>query len=325
MWKRRQASGASPRRAMGGRCTTAAVIGLVLLGGFSIRAHPQAGQPARSDAVRARTVAFTVTPVSGPSWLEHLHISFDVTSMGRMGQNTPPPTIRYEPKWNQLAGSEDLNGRFVLSGSDLYRLDCESCHQPDGHGSPPEIHSLVAPVQATSAAFLEQRMKAAGRPIAPAMAQDMAKAGEQAIRDRLLHGGQRMPPFEHLQGPEVDALIAFLKQLAGVPGAEREQQRVVEPFTRVGEHLIKGTCHVCHAATGPGTNPEALLHNVLPSLASFPRDKTIFQVIQKARSGAPIEMGTLRQPSGGRMPVFSYLTDAEIGAAYLYLIIYPPR
>ncbi len=280
---------------------------------------PQTGLP------KPRAITFKVAPVAGASWLTHLHISFDATSMGRMGENTPPPTVRYEPKWNELAGSEDLNERFVLAGSDLYRLDCESCHQPDGRGSPPEIHSLIEPMQATSAAFLEQRMKAAGRPITSAMAKEMAAGGDAAIRNRLKNGGEKMPPFEHLEGEEVEALLAFLRQLAGIPGAEREQIRIVEPYTRVGEHLVKGTCHICHPATGPGTDPEALLRNVLPSLASFPRDRTIFQVMKKARVGAPIEMGRLRQPSGGRMPVFSYLTDDEVAAAYLYLIIYPPR
>ncbi len=273
----------------------------------------------------ARAITFRVNPVSGPSWLNHLNISFDRTSMGRMGQNTPPPTVRYEPKWNQLAGSEDLNERFSLSGSDLYRLDCESCHQPDGRGSPPEIHSLIEPVQATSASFMEQRMKTMGRPITPAMAREMAAAGEAAIRTRLLKGGEKMPSFEHLQGAEVDALLAFLRELAGVPGAESQQIRIVESYTRVGEHLVKGTCHICHGATGPGTNAEALLRNVLPSLANFPREKTIFFVMQKVRQGAPVAVGPLREVSGGRMPVFSYLTDDEVAAAYLYLIIYPPR
>jgi mono/diheme cytochrome c family protein len=284
---------------------------------------PAAQAPVRSPS--PRMITFRVTPVSGPSWLDHTYTSFDATSMGRMGQNTPPPAVRYEPKWNQLAGSEDLNERFVLSGSDLYRLDCESCHQPDGHGSPPEIHSLIEPVRATSAVLMEQRMKAMGRPIAPAMARQMAAAAEAAIRERLKNGGQKMPPFSHLEGAEVESLIAFLRQLAGVPGAEKEQIRIAEPFTRVGEHLVKGTCHICHGSTGPGTDPEALLRDILPSLASFPRDKTIFYVIRKATQGAPIEMGPLRQPSGGRMPVFSYLTADEVAAAYLYLIIYPPR
>jgi mono/diheme cytochrome c family protein len=170
---------------------------------------------------------------------------------------------------------------------------------------------------------MERRMKAAGRPITAAMARDMASAGEAAIRTRLQKGGEKMPPFDHLQGAEVESLLAFLRELAGVPGVE--QVRIVEPYTRVGEHLVKGTCHICHNATGPGTDPEALINNILPSLASFAREKTIFQVLTKVRQGAPIAMGSLHQMSGGRMPVFSYLTDDEVAAAYLYLIIYPPR
>jgi mono/diheme cytochrome c family protein len=304
---------------------TSLILGVALLtmaGAVEVAARGQKVQPALPAP---RAITFRITPVSGPSWLNRLKISFDRTSMGRMGQNTPPPSVRYEPKWNQLAGSEDLNERFVLSGSDLYRLDCESCHQPDGRGSPPEIHSLIEPVQATSAPFMEQRMKAVGRPITAAMAREMAASGEAAIRTRLLKGGEKMPAFDHLQGAEVDALLAFLRELAGVPGAASQQIRIAESYTRVGEHLVKGTCHICHAATGPGTNPEALLSNELPSLASFPREKTIFFVMQKVRQGAPVAVGPLHEVSGGRMPVFSYLTDDEVAAAYLYLIIYPPR
>jgi mono/diheme cytochrome c family protein len=298
----------------------------ILLGtiGGTLASNAQSGGESRaSQAAVARGARYRVTPVSGPSWLDRVHASFDTTSMGRMGQNTPPPTVRYEPKWNQLAGSEDLNEQFVLSGSDLYRLDCESCHQPDGHGSPPEVHSLIEPIQAMSAPMMEERMKKRGRPITAAMARQMADAASAAIYDRLKHGGQQMPPFDHLEGAEVDALIAFLKQLAGVPGAEAHQIRVAEPFTRVGEHLVKGTCHICHRSTGPGTEPEALLRNVLPSLASIPREKTLFQVLTKVRHGAPVQVGEMSR--GGRMPVFSYLTDDEVAAAYLYLIIYPPR
>lgn len=309
------------RPTVGWSCAGILVLALAAAGA----ALDGAQRETATGLAQPRAITFKITPVSGPSWLGHLRISFDRTSMGRMGQNTPPPTVRYEPKWNQLAGAEDLNERFVLSGSDLYRLDCESCHQPDGRGSPPEIHSLIEPVQATSAAFMEQRMKAMGRPISEAMAREMAAGGETAIRTRLLKGGEKMPPFDHLQGAEVEALLAFLRELAGVPGAESHQIRVIEPYTRVGEHLVKGTCHICHPATGPGTDPEALLRNVLPSLASFPREKTIYDVMRKARQGAPVAMGPLHQPSGGRMPVFSYLTDDEVAAGYLYLIIYPPR
>jgi cytochrome c5 len=286
-----------------------------------VRAEPSAG----TQAPQPRSADFTVTPVEGPSWIKHLGLTFGGTAMGRMGTNAPPSTVAYQSRWNTLAGSESLARPFVLSGSDLYRLDCESCHQPDGRGSPPEVNSLIDPVRATSPALMEQRLKALGTPVDQALVRQMTTAAMAAIRTRLRNGGKKMPPFNHLEGPEVDALIAYLDELAGVPGAEARQIRITEPFTRVGEHLVKGTCHICHDATGPGTDPQALLRNQLPSLASFPRTKTVSQMIQKVREGAPVEMGPLHLPSTGRMPVFQYLTADEAAAAYLYLIIYPPR
>ncbi len=272
-----------------------------------------------------RHVDLPVTPVEGPSWLNHLGANFETSAMGRTGPYAPPATVKYEPQWNEMAGSEALSRPFVLAGSDLYRIDCEACHQPDGRGSPPEIHSLIDPVRAASPVLIEQRMKQMGRPVTAAMAKQLAADAEAQLLHRLQFGGEKMPPFNHLQGAEVEALLAYLDELAGVPGANERQIRIVEPFARVGEHLVKGTCHTCHGATGPGLDPEALLRNVLPSLASLPQRKTIFDVIHKVRQGAPVEMGPLRQLSGGRMPVFAYLTDDEVAAAYLYLIIYPPR
>ena len=284
-----------------------------------------AGPSGQAPAPQPKAADFTVTPVAGPSWIKHLGLSFGATAMGRMGTNAPPPTVTYQPRWNALVGSESLARPFVLSGSDLYRLDCESCHQPDGRGSPPEVNSLIDPVRATSTALMEQRLKLLRSPVDRALVRQMTTAAMAAIRTRLREGGKKMPPFDHLEGPEVDALVAYLEELAGVPGAEARQIRITEPFTRVGEHLVKGTCRICHDATGPGTDPQALLRNQLPSLASFPRSKTVFQTIQKVREGAPVEMGPLHLPSTGRMPVFRYLTDDEVAAAYMYLIIYPPR
>jgi mono/diheme cytochrome c family protein len=280
---------------------------------------PTAGQS------RAEITEYRITPVEGPSWITHLGLTFGATAMGRMGTILPPSSASYQSKWNVLAGTESLFGAFVLSGSDLYRLDCESCHQPDGRGSPPEVHSLLDPVRATSAALMSERLKARGSPVSDAMVRQMTTAAMVAIRDRLKHGGVKMPPFDHLQGQEVDALVAYLEELAGVPGAERRQIRLTESYERAGEHLVKGTCHICHGATGPGTDPEALLRNVLPSLESIPRTKTIYQTIHKVRVGDRVEMGPLHLLSAGRMPVFYYLTDDEVAAAYLYLIIYPPR
>jgi mono/diheme cytochrome c family protein len=292
---------------------------------LAITASATRSLPPTADQSRAGIIDYKITPVQGPSWISHLGLSFGETAMGRMGTIPPPSSADYQSRWNALAGSESLFGAFVLSGSDLYRLNCESCHQPDGRGSPPEVHSLLDPVRATSAALMSERLKARGAPVSDAMVRQMTTAAMATIRDRLRRGGVKMPAFDHLQGEEVDALVAYLKELAGVPGAGRRQVRLTESYERAGEHLVKGTCHICHGATGPGADPEALLRNVLPSLESIPRTKTIYQTIHKVRVGDRVEMGPLHLLSAGRMPVFYYLTDDEVAAAYLYLIVYPPR
>jgi hypothetical protein len=74
-------------------------------------AQDPAGRQEAGRLPAARSIAARVTAVTGVSWLGHLGIDFDRTSMGRMGQNTPPPSIKYEPRWNQLAGTEDAARR----------------------------------------------------------------------------------------------------------------------------------------------------------------------------------------------------------------------
>jgi mono/diheme cytochrome c family protein len=213
----------------------------------------------------------------------------------------------------------------MLTGADLYRLDCRGCHMADGGGAPPEINSLIDPVKGTSLVLWEQRMKQAGRTVDLAFAKQVVAGAKADLRQRLQQGGQKMPPFAHLQGAEVESLVAYLELLAGIPDAAHRQHTVVESSVRVGEHLVKGTCHICHDATGPWPGPEALLNNAVPSLASFTTHRTLTDVVQKVRHGAPVVMGVAQVPYRGRMPVFDYLTDDEAAAAYLYLLTYPPR
>jgi hypothetical protein len=47
--------------------------------------------------------------------------------------------------------------------------------------------------------------------------------------------------------------------------------------------------------------------------------------LKKVRSGAPVTMGELALHYRGRMPVFGYLRDEEVAAAYLFLSEYPPQ
>jgi len=69
--------------------------------------------------------------------------------------------------------------------------------------------------------------------------------------------------------------------MARVPGAERQQRDITEPAARVGELIVKGTCHICHDATGPDSRPTTVLSDVIPSLASIPRQKTLGQFAQR--------------------------------------------
>jgi mono/diheme cytochrome c family protein len=268
--------------------------------------------------------AWSITPVSGPSTLHQLGLTIQQSSMGSTGHWGPPPDGPVWPADNVESGGV-LAQAVTLTGADFYRLDCRGCHKEDGRGAPPEINSVIEPVQGTSLVLWEQRMKQAGRAIDAAFARQVVSGARSDLLKRLREGGQKMPPFAHLQGVEVEALVAYLGLLAGVPGAAGRQGTVTESGIRVGEHLVQGTCHTCHDATGPWPTPEALLDNAIPSLASLTTHRSLAEVVQKVRHGAPVTMGVARFSYRGRMPVFDYVTDAEAAAAYAYLLTYPPR
>ena len=280
-------------------------------------------RPAKQIARRPGAVA--VTPVEGPSTLHHLRLSIETSSMGWEGQWSPPPAMPPPAPPDRPVRVPDPTAGLVVTGADLYRVSCRACHKADGSGGPPEINSLIGPVQSASARWMTERMKAMGRPVDPAFIRQLTSSTEADLRKRLKSGGHNMPSFAHLSDAEITVLRPYLDEMARVPGAEREQRTITEPAARVGELIVKGTCHICHDATGPDTKPTTVLSDVIPSLASIPRQKTLGQFAQKIRQGAPIPLSAGGVMSRGRMPVFAYLTEAEVAFAYSYLITYPPR
>jgi mono/diheme cytochrome c family protein len=301
--------------------------------------------PARdSPRVSTSRPAGFVSAVHGPSWLKHLGLSISQTRFGQMGGTGPAPsTGRSEPEpGGENPSSQSLGGvmrrfmmgirqgktadleqqSFVLSGADLYRLNCRSCHGPAGEGAPPKINSLIGPVQATSAALLKERMKKRGTPIDKSMAEQLASPSEADLRERLRKGGKKMPPFEHLRGDELEALLGYLETLRGLPPTERSRMLVPQSAARVGEHVVKGTCHVCHDATGPsgGHMDMAMMSGSIPSLESFPRQQT--SVVRQVQDGSP---GMMQMTGGPQMPAFPYLTKEEVAEAYFYLAKHPPK
>src|SRR5882762_6390767 len=270
----------------------------------------------------ARDVA--VTGVAGRSWLNQLNRNFEVTSMGKTGRLGPAPAPADESSRWQMGLSTSATAAVSLRGADLYRLNCQSCHGETGQGAPPEINSVINPVRATSVATVVERMKATGMNMSHADALKMAEQSKDALLKRLHNGGQDMPAFPHLDDAEVRALVAYLKQLSGLPGAEREQTSVKESPMRVGEHVVKSTCHICHAAYGANPSPQQIAEGAIPPLSALTSRVTLPQFVRKVTAGAPIVMGQPATACRGRMPVFFYLSQDEAADVYLYLTLYPP-
>ncbi len=299
---------------------SAFVVVCLPLAGVAVGGASSAGVRSTRKEVSVPVVkGLRITPVEGESWLRHLGIPFIASNMGRVANwGSPPPSAPDQPS------SREADGDFLLSGADLYRLNCQSCHKADGSGVPPTINSLIGPVQATSAVMIRTQMKQRGIDLDAKTVNQLVSQAQAVLRTRLQNGGEKMPPFRHLAPEEMKALQAYLEQLAGVPGAERKQVWLSEPAARVGEHLVKGTCHICHESRGPGLGVAVGTPEAIPSLASLSRDRSQSEIIRKVREGL-VRPTPMMTSSRGQMPIFSDFTPEEIGAAYAYLVRYPPR
>jgi mono/diheme cytochrome c family protein len=263
----------------------------------------------------------SVTAVAGPSWLTHLGLPISRTSLGQgSGRYGPPPDQPRESRTESLGVRRTID----LTGADLYRLNCQACHGESGRGTPPEIKSLLGPVQGSSRALVQQRLQAEHDATAAADSKDASTRSRMAIVTRLHNGGARMPPRDYLQEADIRVLFAYLMALAKTPDLQHPVLRTVS-WARLGELTVKGTCHICHDAAGPRPSGGAMLRGAIPSLESLLQTKLVADFVHKARAGDSVQMGDLALPHRGRMPVFYYLTDEEIAAACLYLATYPPR
>lgn len=209
-----------------------------------------------------------------------------------------------------------------LTGADLYRLNCQSCHGETGKGGPTEIKSLLEPVRGSSLELVRQRLQAEHDPAAVAHSKAQSDKARMQIITRLHKGGTRMPPRDYLQTDDIRVLFGYLTELAQTPDKPKASTRVVS-WARLGELTVKGTCHICHDSVGAPPTGTALMKGTLPSLQSLLTTKSVAEFVHKARSGEVVQMGEAGYHRG-RMPVFYYLKDEEIAAAYVYLATYPP-
>jgi mono/diheme cytochrome c family protein len=295
------------------------LIGFLLSGGFVGAQQAKPAAPVARSPVSTNTGTDAVTPVEGPSTLNRLGLTIEQTSIGSASWVkgiAPAPGA---------AAATSTRPR-ALTGADIFRVSCQPCHTADGSGALPEVHSIVYPVQSASVTWLTDNARAAGRPVDAAAIRRQAVQAEAALRNRLRTGGHNMPSFAHLSSDEINVLRPYLDQLAGVRGANSRQRQIAERPVRVGELIVKGTCHICHDATSTTNAPATALNGVIPSLATIAAQKTQAQVAGKLREGTLVPLHAGGQPERqGRMPVLGYLSDADIAAVYSYLIAYPPK
>jgi len=285
----------------------------------------------------------TVQPLSGPSILRALALTVEGNQLGRLGGEGPPrstlPQAFVESVRKALtqAGSrndaalQSLRATFPVSGADIYRLNCRSCHGPTGAGKPPAIASIIGPARALSPAQHEAVMKAAGSQANPELARQLAMHAEELLRERLAKGGvtpklpylETMPPFAYLSEQEVVVLADYLKELGGIVAKGTAVQTVNQSAMRIGEQVVRGTCRICHDATGMGGGQAMMMAGLVPALANLPEQMSLDGVVHKVRHGWT-SMAGMAQPSS-RMPIFAYLSDEEVAAAYLYLAYLPPQ
>ena len=285
----------------------------------------------------------TTLPLSGPSILRGLALAVDMSPLGRLGGGDTPTSALPRAFTDSVrkaltqagtrdkAALESLRTQFPVSGADIYRLNCRSCHGPAGAGKPPAVASIIGPSRALSPAQHEAAMEAAGAEPKPELARELALHAQQALRERLAKGGNKpnlpyletMPPFAYLSEQEVVALADYLKQLGGVAPKGAAVEKVNQSALRIGEQVVRGTCRVCHDSTGQAGGHAMMMSGLIPALANLPEQMSLDAVVHKVRHGWT-SMAGMSTPAS-RMPVYPYLRDEEVAAAYLYLNYLPPQ
>jgi mono/diheme cytochrome c family protein len=294
------------------------VAGLLALNAL-IRGDVMSGS--QTGRASKRTPDPDVTAVAGPSWLNRLGVTYGETTLGRSGAPYGPPpgqAVGAVPK--PLA----VGHAVALTGADLYRLNCQSCHRAEGTGSPPEIKSVLGAVQGSSLELVRRQLIQQGKADVDSLARAQAGRARTDLHDRVKKGGQRMPALAHLQEADFAALYGYLTQLASSPDPAPQLRRAVS-WSRLGEHVIKGTCHICHDAVGPRPTRQAMVEGAIPAFTTLLEDKPVIDFVTKVRIGAPVTMGDPVFHYRGRMPVLPHLREVEIAAAYMFLVDYPPQ
>ena len=86
------------------------------------------------------------------------------------------------------------NAKVAKTGQNLFMANCSTCHYLDRKDTKigPGLLGL----------FKNPKLPDSGLP-----------ANEKIVRERILNGGKKMPPFKHLKDDQLSAIIDYLKTL----------------------------------------------------------------------------------------------------------------
>jgi mono/diheme cytochrome c family protein len=238
----------------------------------------------------AKLVPGSLMPIMGLTEDEIDGLTFYVLSLRR--SDFPEA---YWPK-DRIRAVRFDEREFSGEGRNLFGVFCAACHGSGGEGrrfpGMPSFPSITNPdfLRLASDEFIARTVRS-GRP------------------------GARMPAWGEKQGglrpDELDALVAYLRQVGGVA-----QEKDARPFRwaagnrKEGERIYRVACSGCHGARGEGGEGAALNSPVLLSSAS---DTFLTETIGNGRRGTSME--GFRNPSSAR-PV---LSQPEIEAVVTYI------
>jgi cbb3-type cytochrome c oxidase subunit III len=162
---------------------------------------------------------------------------------------------------------------FDTDGATLYATFCAACHGAEGQG-----------------------MRYPGMPAFPAVANPdfLQMASDEMITATVQRGrpGRRMPAWGEMAGGlrahEIEAIVAHLRQLGGVPEAlpDRRPERWAAGDVTAGGKLYSAHCASCHGTQGQGGEGPALSNKVLLSSAT---DTYLARTIGFGRRGTSMQ------------------------------------
>ena len=103
-------------------------------------------------------------------------------------------TFKYPDKSGDWIFTKLQNAKSALSGEKLFAANCSGCHFAD------RKDQKVGP--GLLGLFKNPKLPVSGQP-----------PTEKNVRQRIINGGSKMPPFKHLKEDELEAIVDYLKTL----------------------------------------------------------------------------------------------------------------